>query len=112
MVAPLVAPRTARAGKGPWRRWSRRWSRPGPRAREKGRGADGRAAGRAQDRARGKRSSHDQGMPMARKCHGDFHANSGVFKGWKREQLREWQTEQVARWQALWNLRGSPCDFG
>jgi hypothetical protein len=57
-----------------------------------------------QNRAMGKKSGHDQGVPMAHKCHMDFHDNAGVFKGWKKERLREWQTGQVARWQALWNL--------
>jgi hypothetical protein len=57
-----------------------------------------------QNRALGKKSKHDQGMPMAHKCHMDFHANAGVFKGWKREQLRGWQTGQVLRWQVLWDL--------
>jgi hypothetical protein len=60
-----------------------------------------------QNRAHGKKSEHDQGMPMAHKCHMDFHANAGVFKGWKREQLREWQTGQVQRWQALWEANAA-----
>jgi hypothetical protein len=56
-----------------------------------------------QDRAKGKKSSHERGMPMCHESHVfGLHANAGPFKGWKKEQLREWQTGQVMRWQARW----------
>ena len=58
-----------------------------------------------QDRAHGKKAGHERGMPMCHTSHMDFHGNSGPFKGWKREQLREWQTWQVQRWQVLWDFK-------
>ena len=37
---------------------------------------------------------HDhEAMPLCMQCHRDLHGLCGVFKGWKREQLKTWQRE-------------------
>lgn len=34
-------------------------------------------------------------MPLCRRCHRDFHALAGRFKGWERDRIRSWQHHMV-----------------
>jgi hypothetical protein len=57
------------------------------------------------NRGLGQKSPHDQGIPLHHDTHMDFHAATGYFKGWDREQRRAWQTAMVERYQTLWAMR-------
>jgi hypothetical protein len=56
-------------------------------------------------RGKSQKSDDDQAMGLCPRHHADFHALSGPFKGWEREQIREWQQEMVVYTQTLHFLR-------
>lgn len=53
---------------------------------------------------RGKsQKAHDSWLiPMCLRCHRNFHAACGMFKGWDRGQRREWQDAAVALYRGQW----------
>ncbi len=53
-----------------------------------------------QRRAKGRRAHDHDGMPLCHRCHFELHGLCGLFKAWKRADLRAFQDAMVNRYRA------------